>query len=123
MFQKKYIGDVLLKFGMQDSQPIVTPLDINSKLPKTIQSKFGNSSLVNRKSYTGCVFKATSAAIALNARKQTTVCLSSTEAEYMALSEAAKVAVRSQCFLTEVGLIHTHLDAKPTKIFCNEQKV
>ena len=32
MFQRKYIGDVLRKFGMQDSKPVSTPLDGNIKL-------------------------------------------------------------------------------------------
>ena len=46
----------------------------------------------DRKSYTGFVFALAGCPITWEARKQRTVALSSTEAEYMALSEAAKEA-------------------------------
>lgn len=47
----------------------------------------------DRRSYTGFVFKLSGAAISWESSKQKTVALSSTEAEYMALSEASKEAI------------------------------
>lgn len=47
----------------------------------------------DRKSYTGYVFKLAGASISWRSCKQKTVALSSTEAEYMALSEATKEAI------------------------------
>ena len=48
---------------------------------------------VDRRSYTGYSFNLGGAAISWEARKQRTVALSSTEAEYMALSDGAKEAI------------------------------
>jgi hypothetical protein len=56
----------------------------------------------DRKSYTGFVFKLAGCAISWESKKQCTVALSSTEAEYMALSSAAKEAMFLQNVLTEV---------------------
>lgn len=51
------------------------------------------SNCVDRKSYTGFCFKLSNSAISWESKKQATVALSSTEAEYMAISEAAKEAI------------------------------
>lgn len=56
-----------------------------------------------RKSYTGFTFILAGASISWESRKQQTVALSSTEAEYMALSTASKEAVYLRNFLTELG--------------------
>lgn len=56
-----------------------------------------------RKSYTGYTFMLAGASIAWESHKQHTVALSSTEAEYMALTSAAKEAVYLRNFLTELG--------------------
>lgn len=58
---------------------------------------------VDRRSYTGFVFKLNGAAISWESRKQRTVALSSTEAEYMALTEAAKEAIYIRGFMSELG--------------------
>lgn len=60
--------------------------------------------VVDRKSYTGFVFILGNAAITWEARKQRTVALSSTEAEYMGLSEASKEAMYLKRFLSELKL-------------------
>lgn len=52
--------------------------------------------------YTGYVFKLGGAAIAWESKKQRTVALSSTEAEYMGLSEAAKEAIYLKSLLREL---------------------
>jgi hypothetical protein len=165
--QTQFIKDLLHKFGMSDSNPIGTPLDVNVKLSraKDIDNKpyqqligslmylsvctrpdityalsylsqfnsyhgeehwvaakrvlrylkgtmnqglefkstglnlkgFADASFATDdsdcKSYTGYVFKLANCAVTWEARKQSTVATSSTEAEYVALSEAAKEAV------------------------------
>ncbi|XP_036347934.1 secreted RxLR effector protein 161-like [Rhagoletis pomonella] len=57
----------------------------------------------DRKSYTGFVFFYGKCAISWESRKQTTIALSSTEAEYIAASNAAKEAVYLQRLLNEIG--------------------
>ncbi|CAK9816498.1 Retrovirus-related Pol polyprotein from transposon TNT 1-94 [Anthophora quadrimaculata] len=57
----------------------------------------------DRRSYTGYAYVLANGAISWNSRKQQTVALSSTEAEYMALAEAAKEAVFLRAFLVELG--------------------
>lgn len=56
----------------------------------------------DRKSYTGFVFKLSGGSISWKSKKQNTVALSSTEAEYMALSEAAKEAIYLRNLLGEL---------------------
>uniref|UniRef100_A0A5S6QSI6 Reverse transcriptase Ty1/copia-type domain-containing protein n=1 Tax=Trichuris muris TaxID=70415 RepID=A0A5S6QSI6_TRIMR len=60
------------------------------------------ASVVDRKSYTRFVFKLGGAAISWEAKNQCTVALSSTEAEYMGLTEAAKEATHLRHFLEEI---------------------
>lgn len=61
------------------------------------------SCVINRKSYTGFVFKLSGGAISYESRKQKTVALSSTEAEYMALSEACKEGIYLNNLLSEIN--------------------
>lgn len=56
----------------------------------------------DRKSYTGFIFTFANSAVSWQSRKQKTVALSSTEAEYMALSEAAKEAIYLRNLLYEL---------------------
>ncbi|XP_071574596.1 uncharacterized protein [Temnothorax nylanderi] len=64
---------------------------------------WGNCGL-DRRSYTGSVFLLANAAISWESRKQRTVALSSTEAEYTALSDAAREAIYLSKLLSEIGL-------------------
>ncbi|KAG6465891.1 hypothetical protein O3G_MSEX015473 [Manduca sexta] len=57
---------------------------------------------VDRKSYTGFIFKIGNSLVSWESRKQRTVALSSTEAEYMALSDACKEALFVRNFLIEL---------------------
>lgn len=68
-----------------------------------VDADWGNC-LVNRRSFTGYTFILSGCAISWEARKQRTVALSSTEAEYMALSEAAKETIHLHGFLQELSL-------------------
>lgn len=68
-----------------------------------VDSDWGNC-INDRRSYTGFVFFLSHAPITWESRKQRTVALSSTEAEYMGLTEATKEAIYLQRFLTEIGL-------------------
>jgi hypothetical protein len=58
----------------------------------------------DRKSFTGYVFMLGGGPVSWDARKQKTVALSSTEAEYMGLAEATKEASYLRSFLIELGL-------------------
>ncbi|XP_019888500.1 uncharacterized protein LOC109611240 [Ooceraea biroi] len=62
---------------------------------------WGSCSL-DRRSYTGSVFLLANAAISWESRKQKTVALSSTEAEYAALSDAAREAIHLSRLLSEI---------------------
>ena len=57
-----------------------------------VDSDWGSDS-VDRKSYTGFCFRLSNGPISWESRKQKTVALSSTEAEYMAITESAKEAI------------------------------
>jgi len=54
---------------------------------------------IDRKSFTGYAFTYAQGAVSWECHKQASVALSSTEAEYMALSEAAKESVHIAAFL------------------------
>lgn len=56
---------------------------------------------VDRKSYTGFLYKIGNSVVSWESRKQKTVALSSTEAEYMALSDACKEALFMRTFFNE----------------------
>lgn len=62
------------------------------KLHGFVDADWGNCPL-NRRSYTGVAFILAGAAISWESRKQRTVALSSTEAEYMGLTDAMKEAI------------------------------
>ena len=57
----------------------------------------------DRRSYTGYIFLLNGAPLSWDARKQRTVALSTTEAEYMALSDCVKEALYWQRFVRELG--------------------
>ena len=58
---------------------------------------------VDRRSYTGYIFLLNGGPVSWDSKKERTVALSSTEAEYMALSEATKESIYLNSFLIELG--------------------
>lgn len=73
----------------------------NEDLESFVDADWGGNSF-DRKSYTGFCFKLSGSAVSWESRKQRTVALSSTEAEYMALSEASKEAIYLRNILSEI---------------------
>ena len=71
----------------------------------------------DRKSTSGCCFRLGSAIVYWFSRKQKSVALSSTEVEYMAVSQASYEAIWLHKLL--VGLFGREL--KPTIIYCDNQ--
>jgi transposase InsO family protein len=72
---------------------------------------------IDRRSITGYAFLLSGAPISWASRKQSTVSHSSTEAEYMAASDAAKEAVWWRSFLTSLG----YAPSGPTTIMSDNQ--
>lgn len=67
---------------------------------------YGNN-IIDRRSFTGFIFFMSGAPISWEARKQRTVALSTTEAEYMALGEACKEAIYLKSLISEIfAIIH-----------------
>lgn len=74
----------------------------------------------DRRSYTGYISMLCGGAISWEAKKQPTVALSSTEAEYMALTSAAKEAMFIKNVLTELGL-QAIFKGEPLEIKCDNK--
>lgn len=73
-----------------------------NQLEGYVDSDWGGNS-VDRKSYTGFIFYFGGSPITWESRKQKSVALSSTEAEYMAASEASKEAIYLKRLLAELN--------------------
>ena len=72
--------------------------------------------LDKRRSTTGYVFTLTKAPVSWKSTLQSTVALSTTEAEYMAITEAVKEAIWLQGLLDDLGVGH-----KQVTVFCDSQ--
>lgn len=75
------------------------------------------SDLDKRRSCTGYVFKLSDGAISWMSKRQPTVALSTTEAEYMAMSAATQEAIWLRQLYAELN----HGTLKPLKLFCDNQ--
>lgn len=62
-----------------------------------------HASTYDRKSYTGYVFISQGGAVSWESKKQKTIALSTAEAEYVAISEAAREAIFLQRFISEIS--------------------
>lgn len=74
----------------------------NQPLRGFADADWGNCA-VDRRSYSGYVFTLSGGSVTWESRKQRTVALSSTEAEYMAIANATKEAMYLTNFLKELG--------------------
>lgn len=96
-------------------------MDVGLKFRRTTEPLTGYvdadwaNCLDDRRSYTGYAFILSGTTISWESRKQRTVALSSTEAEYMALTEAAKEAIYLQRFLKELGFD----ELTKVKVYCD----
>lgn len=84
----------------------------NSDVKGFTDSDWGNN-IEDRRSFSGFVFLIGNSAVSWEAKKQKTVALSSTEAEYMSLSDGCKEALYLQKLMGELNL----LDISNIKIF------
>ena len=73
------------------------------------------------KSQSGYVFRLNGGAVSWKSSKQSTVADSTTEAEYIAASEASKEGYWIKKFVTELGVVPTVLD--PVEIYCDNSGV
>ena len=73
------------------------------KIKGYVDADWGSCS-IDRRSYTGYAFVFNGAAITWKSQKQRTVALSSTEAEYIALTESAKEAIHYEGLMRELRL-------------------
>lgn len=79
----------------------------NKKLEGFADADWGNN-VVDRKSYTGLCFTLSGGIISWSSKKQSTVALSSTEAEYMSITEACKEAIYLRSLICEItGKLYT----------------
>ena len=81
-----------------------------------VDADWGGSTL-DRKSHSGFMFLLGGSPISWDSRKQRTVALSTTEAEYMALAECAKEAIYLKRFICELGFNKL----ANLKVFCDNQ--
>jgi len=89
----------------------------NGILTGYVDSDFGGD-LDKRRSLTDYVFTLGGCAISWKSTLQSTVALSSTEAEYMAITKAIKEAIWLKAFLGEINSL-----GDPIMVFCDNQSV
>ncbi|KAL0437816.1 UNVERIFIED_CONTAM: Retrovirus-related Pol polyprotein from transposon TNT 1-94 [Sesamum radiatum] len=130
--QSSYIEKVLERFRMKHSKRGVLPMRHGIKLskkqsPKTDEELKRMSDIPyasalpvgddDVKSQSGFVFKLNGGVVAWKSSKQDTTADSTTEAEYIAASEAAKEAVWMKNYIQELGVVPSI--AEPVVIFCD----
>lgn len=106
----------LLRYLKQTSNLKLVYLKTNEPLHSFVDADWAGN-VDDRKSYTGYSFFLAGGAISWESKKQPSVALSSTEAEYMALSQASKEAVYLRNLIMELGFPKYVSD--PIHIYCD----
>ncbi|XP_031393687.1 secreted RxLR effector protein 161-like [Punica granatum] len=75
------------------------------------------SDVDDRKSISGYIFTCNGGAVSWKSSKQETTADSTTEAEYIAASDAAKEAVLIRKFVTELGIVYSI--SSPVELYCD----
>ncbi|KAK4381758.1 Retrovirus-related Pol polyprotein from transposon TNT 1-94 [Sesamum angolense] len=140
MTQNLYVEKVLKRFKMEHSKRGFLPMRLgvnlsNKQSPKTdeelkrmldipyasavgsIHDASFQSDDDDAKSQSGFVFKLNGGVVAWKSSKQDTTADSTTEAEYIAASKAAKEAVWMKNYIQELGVVPSI--AEPVVIFCD----
>ena len=94
---------VLRYLKLTCSYGITYPSNSDGKLVGFVDADWGVC-IIDRRSYTGYCFLLNEGCITWESRKQQTTALSTVEAEYMGLAEAAKETIYLRNLLGEVGL-------------------
>ncbi|GKV38597.1 hypothetical protein SLEP1_g46487 [Rubroshorea leprosula] len=87
--QSKYTKELLKKFGMDKAKPQCTPMSSTLKLDKDEQDADFTGSKVDRKSNNGTCQILGGGLVSWYSKKQNSVALSTTEAEYIAAGSCA----------------------------------
>ncbi|GMF31191.1 unnamed protein product [Phytophthora lilii] len=103
--QAHYISDILERFGMQDCKPAASPVDLSMRLGVDFRGYSdadwaGDHS--DRKSTTGYVFQVFGGPVSWGSKKQSSVSLSTSKAEYIALSLAIQEGKWVHRLLSEI---------------------
>eukprot|EP00253_Pinus_taeda_P016506 PITA_16506 len=100
--QGKYAGNLLERFRMEQCKTAATPLQRNLNLSSDDGTKQAGN-LDDRRSITGYAFNIRSGVISWCSKKQSTVVLSSCEAEYQALCATTCEAIWLRRLLSDAG--------------------
>ena len=97
---------------------------ISSDAPRKVELPFTDSDFQSdvddRKSISGFIFTCNGGAVSWKSSKQTITADSTTEAEYIAASDAAKEAVWIRKFVSELGVVPSIESAVP--LFCDNNE-
>ncbi|GMF16671.1 unnamed protein product [Phytophthora fragariaefolia] len=106
--QRKYIAELITKYNLGDSAPVLTPQGPGHVLASACLPK-------ERKSVTGDVIQMAGTSISWCSSKQGSVSLSNAEAGLIALSEGAKESEWLWYLLVEMGFPRS----KPVQVWCD----
>ncbi|GKE72202.1 hypothetical protein Tco_1534243 [Tanacetum coccineum] len=108
--QSKYIKEMLKKFGLEDSKPMKTPMSSDTKLTKDEECKSVDSA--KYRGMIGCCLKS------WFSKKQTTLAISTTEAEYVSAEKAFQ-----QALWMKQALIDYDIRLDNVQIMCDNKGV